>query len=82
MNKSEIARKLNINIRTLHNWEKNRKELYQFIIQCYENKSNNENISITQKEKELLDSFRKLDKEEQDLYYHEIKARALRKKLK
>ena len=75
----EIAKIIGKTEQTLHNWKKNNPKLYEAIIN-YFNDTNN--YSLTKEEKELIESFRKLDKEEQDLYYHEIKARALRKKLK
>ena len=82
INKAELARILDINIRTLHNWEKNRPKLFNFIINCYkENNNNNDNISISEKDLEIIKCLNELDDEEKNLYYHEIKARALRKKL-
>ena len=83
ISKAKIAKELEINLKTFYNWEKNKPKLFNFIVNCYKNNSNNETITnITKEEWELLEDFRKLDEEEKKLYIYEIKARALRKKLK
>ena len=81
----KISEKLKIGKSTLYQWKTKRPELYNFIINSLQNTEykdiDNNNFQITEKEKQMIISLRELNEEEQELYYHEIKARALRKKL-
>ncbi len=78
MTKKDIAEKIGITEQTLHNWKKNKKLLYEIVINYF---SNENNLNISKEEKDLLEAFRELSEEEKKLYSYEIKARALRKKL-
>ena len=77
MNKKEIADLLELEVRTLYNWEKSRPKLYEFI-------RNSLNINKEQysKEKELLNIFENLTEIEQEFYLAEMKAKVLKRKLK
>lgn len=76
MNKKEIAEKLEIEIRTLYNWEKKRPKLYEFIIKSFENRNKeNENNS------EILEIFSKLNEKEKEFYLLDMKARILKKEI-
>ena len=81
----KISEELKIGKSTLYQWKTKRPELYNFIINSFQNtetnSTDNNKFQISEKEKQMLISLRELEKEEQELYYHEIKARALRKKL-
>ena len=73
MNKKEIAKILEIELRTLYNWEKTRPKLYKFIIKAFEKENiENENNS------EILEIFSKLN--EKEFYLLDMKARILKKK--
>lgn len=76
MDKKEIAKLLKIEIRTLYNWEKNRKDLYNFIIEnTSKNKENNSEYD------ELLKYFKQLTEKEKNYYLSDIKARILKKEI-
>ncbi len=70
MDKKEIANLLEIELRTLYNWEKSRQKLYNFIMS---------NIEDNPKFNELKTYFEKLTKNEQDYYLASIKADVFRK---
>ncbi|BCD60030.1 MULTISPECIES: hypothetical protein [unclassified Nitratiruptor] len=76
----KIAEKLKIGISTLYQWKKTRPELYDFIINSFHITENGNNKK-TDIKKELCKYLEDLTQEELELYYHEIKARALRKKI-
>lgn len=76
MNKKEIADLLDIEIRTLYNWEKKRPKLYDFII----NSLNIEKENFS-KRKELLKIFENLTELEQEFYLAEMKAKVLKRQL-
>ncbi|PSM52788.1 cobalt chelatase [Campylobacter blaseri] len=80
MTKKEIADYLELEVRTLYNWEKSRPKLYNFII---ENISNiNENNSKTdKKENKIIELLEKLNEKEKEYYIFDIKARVLKKEL-
>ncbi|MEF3849568.1 TetR/AcrR family transcriptional regulator [Campylobacter jejuni] len=77
MNKKEISEILNIEIRTLYNWEKTRPKLYNFII---------ENLNLNKekfsKMKDLIETYENLTEIEKEFYLTEMKARILKRKLK
>lgn len=76
MNKKEIAKILEIEIRTLYNWEKTRPKLYKFIIKAFEKENiENENNS------EILEIFSKLNEKEKEFYLLDMKARILKKEI-
>lgn len=70
MDKKEIANLLEIELRTLYNWEKSRQKLYNFIMS---------NIEDNPKINELKTYFEKLTENEQDYYLASIKADVFRK---
>ena len=76
MNKKEIAETLEIELRTLYNWEKTRPKLYQFIIKAFE-KENIENENNA----EIIEIFSKLSEKEKEFYITDMKARILKKEL-
>ncbi|MDY4803588.1 TetR/AcrR family transcriptional regulator [Campylobacter sp.] len=76
MNKKKIAETLEIEIRTLYNWEKTRPKLYEFIIKAFENK-NIENENNTK----IIEIFSKLSEKEKEFYITDMKARILKKEL-
>ena len=76
MNKKKIAETLEIELRTLYNWEKTRPKLYEFIIKACENKYiENENNT------KIIEIFSKLSEKEKEFYLADIKARILKKEL-
>lgn len=72
---SEIAKTLNIAEGTLYNWGKNRKLLYEIVINHFNNYTSNI------EESEIDKYFKELNELEKEMYLSEIKARVLRKKL-
>lgn len=77
MEKKEIANLLEIELRTLYNWEKSRPKLYNFIM---------ENINSTQentsKTDELKKYFEKLSEIEQEYFLSSLKVKVLEKEIK
>ena len=55
MNKKKIAETLEIELRTLYNWEKTRPKLYEFIIKAFENKNIEYNWQNIKDEKAIKD---------------------------
>ena len=76
MEKKEIANLLEIELRTLYNWEKSRPKLYNFIM---------ENINSTQentsKIDELKNYFEKLSDIEQEYFLSSLKVKVLEKEI-
>lgn len=76
IDKKEIAEALEIELRTLYNWEKKRIKLYNFIINNFykkdEKNSNND---------ELLNYFQKLNEKEKEYYLSMIKIAVLEKEI-
>ena len=66
--KKEIANFLELEIRTLYNWEKTRPKLYNFLIENFS--KDNEKIS---KFDELKEYFSKLTETEQEYFLSKIK---------
>ncbi|EAJ1232375.1 TetR/AcrR family transcriptional regulator [Campylobacter fetus] len=76
VNKTELAKILEIELRTLYNWEKKRPTLYKFLINNFQkNNENNSKIDI------LIEYFSKLSEKEQDYYISDIKTRILKKEI-
>lgn len=73
MNKNinEIANKLKIGLSTLYQWKKTRPELYEYLMK-----------NSTIQKNEITELFEMLEKEEQEMYITEMRARILRKKLR
>ena len=61
MEKKEIANLLEIELRTLYNWEKNRPTLYKFIVENID-----KSIEKNSKFDELKEYFEKLTEKEQE----------------
>jgi len=76
MEKKEIANLLEIELRTLYNWEKNRPVLYKFIVENI-----NKSIEKNSKFDELKEYFEKLTEKEQEFYLSNIKITVLKKEL-
>lgn len=76
MEKKEIANLLEIELRTLYNWEKNRPTLYKFIIENID-----KSIEKNSKFDELKEYFEKLTEKEQEFYLSNIKITVLKKEL-
>ena len=76
MEKKEIANLLEIELRTLYNWEKNRPTLYKFIIENID-----KSIEKNYKFDELKEYFEKLTEKEQEFYLSNIKITVLKKEL-
>jgi SNF7 family protein len=76
IDKKEIANALEIELRTLYNWEKKRPKLYNFIIENFYKE--NEKIS---KFDELKKYFLKLTEQEQEYFLAKIKIKVLEKEL-
>lgn len=76
MEKKEIASLLEIELRTLYNWEKNRPALYKFIIENID-----KSVEKNSKFDELKEYFEKLTEKEQEFYLSNIKITVLKKEL-
>lgn len=76
IDKKEIANILEIELRTLYNWEKKRPKLYNFIIENFYKE--NEKAS---KSDELKKYFLKLSEQEQEYFLAKIKIKVLEKEL-
>lgn len=77
IDKKEIAKALEIELRTLYNWENKRVKLYNFIVDnFYKNNEKNSNAD------ELLNYFQKLDEKEKEYYLSIIKIAVLEKEIK
>lgn len=76
IDKKEIANTLEIELRTLYNWEKKRPKLYNFIIENFYKE--NEKAS---KSDELKKYFLKLSEQEQEYFLAKIKIKVLEKEL-
>lgn len=76
MEKREIANLLEIELRTLYNWEKSRPKLYNFIM---------ENINSTQENTSKIDElkkyFEKLSDIEQEYFLSSLKVKVLEKEI-
>lgn len=76
MEKKEIANLLEIELRTLYNWEKSRPKLYNFIM---------ENINSTQENTSRIDElkkyFEKLSDIEQEYFLSSLKVKVLEKEI-
>ncbi|WP_103640293.1 cobalt chelatase [Campylobacter concisus] len=77
MEKKEIANLLEIELRTLYNWEKSRPKLYNFIMENINSKQEN-----TSKIDELKKYFEKLSDIEQEYFLSSLKVKVLEKEIK
>lgn len=76
LNKKELAKKINVTIPTLYNWEKTKPELMKMIENSYKYEQGESDAA------EFLKYFYELDKDDQELYIAEIKFKALKKRQK
>ncbi|WP_298082944.1 TetR/AcrR family transcriptional regulator [uncultured Campylobacter sp.] len=76
IDKKEIANALEIELRTLYNWEKKRPKLYNFIIENFYKENEK-----TSKSEELKKYFLKLSEQEQEYFLAKIKIKVLEKEL-
>ena len=76
MEKREIANLLDIELRTLYNWEKSRPKLYNFIMENINFKQEN-----TSKIDELKKYFEKLSEIEQEYFLSSLKVKVLEKEI-
>lgn len=76
IDKKEIANTLEIELRTLYNWEKKRPKLYNFIIENFYKENEK-----TSKSDELKKYFLKLSEQEQEYFLAKIKIKVLEKEL-
>jgi len=77
MEKKEIANLLEIELRTLYNWEKSRPKLYNFIMENINSMQEN-----TSKIDELKKYFEKLSDIEQEYFLSSLKVKVLEKEIK
>lgn len=76
IDKKEIANALEIELRTLYNWEKKRPKLYNFIIENFYKENEK-----TSKSDELKKYFLRLSEQEQEYFLAKIKIKVLEKEL-
>jgi SNF7 family protein len=76
MEKKEIANLLEIELRTLYNWEKSRPKLYNFIMENINSMQEN-----TSKIDELKKYFEKLSDIEQEYFLSSLKVKVLEKEI-
>lgn len=76
MDKKEVAKYIKKDIKTLYNWEKTNKNLYNIIEEHFTKKS-----EINSKLQELQENFQKLSEKEQEYYLHDMKRRILKKEI-
>lgn len=75
MDKKEIAKIINKDIKTLYNWEKQNPTLYKIVNDYLSEKTKNP------QETELLELFQKLNEKEKEYYIADMKLRVLKKEL-
>ena len=76
MEKKEITNLLDIELRTLYNWEKSRPKLYNFIMENIDKQQ-----ETTSKINELEKYFEKLSEIEQEYYLSSLKVKVLEKEI-
>ena len=81
MTNAEIAKKLKIAEKTIYNWRKNRKELFEVIENGLNSKKNKESLYVNDTYKELIQLFEKLSEQEIQYYVLDIKTRILKKEI-
>ena len=81
MTNAEIAKKLKIAEKTIYNWRKNRKELFEVIENGLNLKENKESLYVNDTYKELIQLFEKLSEQEIQYYILDIKTRILKKEI-
>ena len=81
MTNAEIAKKLKIAEKTIYNWRKNRKELFEVIENGLNLKENKESLYVNNAYKKLIQLFEKLSEQEIQYYILDIKTRILKKEI-
>ena len=81
MTNAEIAKKLKIAEKTIYNWRKNRKELFEIIEDGLNLKENKESIYVNDTYKELIDLLEKLSQQEIQYYISDKKTRWIMRKI-
>lgn len=81
MTNAEMAKKLKIAEKTIYNWRKNRKELFEVIENGLNSKKNKESLYVNDTYKELIQLFEKLSEQEIQYYILDIKTRILKKEI-
>ncbi|MGF7404376.1 hypothetical protein [Campylobacter concisus] len=81
MTNAEIAKKLKIAEKTIYNWRKNRKELFEVIENGLNLKENKESLYVNDAYKKLIQLFEKLSEQEIQYYILDIKTRILKKEI-
>lgn len=76
MNKKEVAKYIGKDIKTLYNWEKNNKNLYNILEVFFQ-----KNDEINPKVQELNEYFAKLSENEKEYYLSDMKTRVLKKEI-
>ena len=74
LDKKEIAKRANVSLATVYNWEKDKPGLMEMISNSYKYESGESDAA------EFLKYFYELDKNDQELYIAEIKFKALKKR--
>lgn len=74
LDKKEIAKRANISLATVYNWEKEKPGLMAMIENSYKYERGESDAA------EFLKYFYELDKDDQELYIAEIKFKALKKR--
>ncbi|EAH7563654.1 TetR/AcrR family transcriptional regulator [Campylobacter jejuni] len=77
MDKKRIAKRINVTMQTLYNWEKTKPELIK-LIKYGLKYENGEEIG----QNEIIKYFNELEEIEKEFYTSEIKAKVLKRKLK
>lgn len=75
MEKKELAKIINKDIKTLYNWEKTNPNLYNALNDYFSKKENNPI------ETKLLELFEKLNEKEKNFYLADMEARILKKEI-
>ena len=81
MTNAEIAKKLKRAEKTIYNWRKNRKELFEVIENGLNLKENKESLYVNDAYKRLIQLFEKLSEQEIQYYILDIKTRILKKEI-
>ena len=81
MTNAEIAKKLKIAEKTIYNWRKNRKELFEVIENGLNLKESKESLYVNDAYKKLIQLFEKLSEQEIQYYILDIKTRILKKEI-
>ena len=82
MTNKELAKKLGVAEKTIYNWQKYRKELFEVIktgLKIIESQKNIEYVNNTYSE--LIKTYKQLTEQEQEYYITDMKARILKKEI-